>query len=205
MPFVSKAQVRKFDHLLREGKITKEQYDQWHAETPNIKKLPARVKKKKSVKKGFAHGFKKVASSFFNGLLKSNVKPAEPATTQTIKNVKLPKAISERAVELARKKCTIKDEGRIDGAIKRYNAKILEKMRTAAGKVVKEASPILAEEAHTQSQVNMADAVPGQDFRDSSDTGQPGKKNARTGVQNEDKQFSRKLKVKYDSSRAVRR
>ena len=58
MPFKSRAQVRKFGHLLSEGKITQEQFDHWHEETPNIKKLPARVKKKK---KGFAAGFKKVA------------------------------------------------------------------------------------------------------------------------------------------------
>ena len=59
MPFKSKAQVRKFGQLLSEGKITKEQFDEWHSSTPNMKKLPERVKKKK--KKGFATGFKKVA------------------------------------------------------------------------------------------------------------------------------------------------
>jgi hypothetical protein len=59
MPFKSKAQVRKFEVLLREGKISKENYDKWHAETKNIKRLPERIKKKK--KKGFVEGFKKVA------------------------------------------------------------------------------------------------------------------------------------------------
>lgn len=58
MPFKSKAQVRKFAILLRNGDITQEQYDQWHAETPNIKKLPERLKKKK---KSFTKGFEKVS------------------------------------------------------------------------------------------------------------------------------------------------
>lgn len=59
MPFKSKAQVRKFGQLLREGKITKEQFDEWVSSTPNMNKLPERVKKKK--KPGFVNGFKKVA------------------------------------------------------------------------------------------------------------------------------------------------
>lgn len=59
MPFKSKAQVRKFAVLLREGQITQEQHDKWHAETKNIKRLPERLKPKK--KKGFAKGFEKIA------------------------------------------------------------------------------------------------------------------------------------------------
>jgi len=59
LPFKSKAQMRKFAVLLKEGKISKADFDKWHAETKNPKRLPERVKKKK--KKGFADGFKKVA------------------------------------------------------------------------------------------------------------------------------------------------
>ena len=38
--------MRKFAVLLRQGKISQETFDRWAAETPNPKKLPARVKKK---------------------------------------------------------------------------------------------------------------------------------------------------------------
>lgn len=62
MPFKSKAQMRKFDVLLREGKISQEHYDQWHAETKNPNRLPERVKKpKKGKPMKFKKGFEKVA------------------------------------------------------------------------------------------------------------------------------------------------
>ena len=35
MPFVSKAQRRKFEELLEKGKITKEQFDRMDEETPD--------------------------------------------------------------------------------------------------------------------------------------------------------------------------
>lgn len=124
MPFVSKAQVKKFDQLLSEGKITQEQFNQWHAETPNIKKLPNRVKKKK---KGFVVGFKKVAEN-------------------------------------------------------------------------------MADRAHLEATTSFQDAVPGTSLREVAETGQNKMKSGRTfNVQNEDKQFKKDLKVKYDTSRSVRR
>ena len=46
MPFKSKAQRRKFAHLLVEGKIKPETYEEWNKETGR-KELPERVKKKK--------------------------------------------------------------------------------------------------------------------------------------------------------------
>ena len=47
MPFKSKAQRRKFAHLLVEGKITDEQYERWNR-TTGRKELPEHVKRKRS-------------------------------------------------------------------------------------------------------------------------------------------------------------
>lgn len=47
MPFKSKAQFRKFLQLADEGKISKKELKQWIRETPDISKLPERVKKRK--------------------------------------------------------------------------------------------------------------------------------------------------------------
>ena len=41
MPFKSEAQKRKFQQLVRDGKLSQEQYDEWDAKTPA--KLPERV------------------------------------------------------------------------------------------------------------------------------------------------------------------
>jgi hypothetical protein len=46
VPFKSKAQRRKFAHLLVEGKIKPETFEEWNRETGK-KELPARVTKKK--------------------------------------------------------------------------------------------------------------------------------------------------------------
>jgi hypothetical protein len=46
MPFKSKAQVRKFAELLKEGKISSATFREWLNATPNIKKLPEKVGKK---------------------------------------------------------------------------------------------------------------------------------------------------------------
>ncbi len=51
MPFKSKAQLRKFAELVKQGKMSKREFDKWVKETPNIKSLPERVKKKKRRKK----------------------------------------------------------------------------------------------------------------------------------------------------------
>lgn len=51
MPFRSKAQIRKFGAMVRRGEISKEKFREWLEETPNIKKLPERVRKKKRKKK----------------------------------------------------------------------------------------------------------------------------------------------------------
>ena len=51
MPFKSKAQMRKFGAMLSRGEISKKKFDEWAHATKNIKKLPERVKKKKSKKK----------------------------------------------------------------------------------------------------------------------------------------------------------
>ena len=50
MPFKSAAQRRKFAQLLVEGKISDETFEEWNRETGG-RKLPERVKKKKSAKK----------------------------------------------------------------------------------------------------------------------------------------------------------
>ena len=47
MPFKSKAQRRKFAHLLVEGKITDKQYEEWNKSTGR-RELPERLHKKKT-------------------------------------------------------------------------------------------------------------------------------------------------------------
>ena len=47
MPFKSKAQVRKFRAMLERGEISKATFNKWVKHTPSMKKLPARVKRKK--------------------------------------------------------------------------------------------------------------------------------------------------------------
>jgi hypothetical protein len=47
MPFKSKAQRRKFAHLLVEGKITDEQFEEWNRSTGK-QDLPERVRPKKT-------------------------------------------------------------------------------------------------------------------------------------------------------------
>ena len=51
MPFKSKAQVAKFGEMVKQGKMTQEEFDKWKKETPNMHKLPERItpKKPKSV------------------------------------------------------------------------------------------------------------------------------------------------------------
>lgn len=47
MPFKSRAQIRKFEQLVKEGKITYTKLVNWIEETPNIDKLPEKIRKKK--------------------------------------------------------------------------------------------------------------------------------------------------------------
>lgn len=47
MPFKSKSQMRRFGHLLKEGKMTQEEYDKWAEGTPSMDKLPERTTTKK--------------------------------------------------------------------------------------------------------------------------------------------------------------
>ena len=50
MPFKSQAQRRKFAELLVKGEISNETFEEWNRETGG-KKLPERVKKKKTAKR----------------------------------------------------------------------------------------------------------------------------------------------------------
>ena len=49
MPFKSQAQRRKFAELLVQGKISNQTFEEWNRETGG-RKLPERVKKKKTTK-----------------------------------------------------------------------------------------------------------------------------------------------------------
>ena len=52
MPFRSKAQVRKFGAMVKRGEMSKAKFEEWLHGTPNIKRLPEKVKKKtKKIKK----------------------------------------------------------------------------------------------------------------------------------------------------------
>ena len=50
MPFKSQAQRRKFAELLVKGEISPQTFEEWNRETGK-KKLPERVKRKKSARK----------------------------------------------------------------------------------------------------------------------------------------------------------
>jgi len=47
MPFKSKAQLRKFAVLVKQGKMSKKTFKEWVAHTHNLKTLPERSKKKR--------------------------------------------------------------------------------------------------------------------------------------------------------------
>lgn len=47
MPFKSKAQMKKFGEMVSEGKMSKEEFDKWAKDTPNIKHLPERLSPEK--------------------------------------------------------------------------------------------------------------------------------------------------------------
>lgn len=46
MPFVSQAQHRKFEELVKQGKMSQATLDEWRKATPNLKRLPERISKK---------------------------------------------------------------------------------------------------------------------------------------------------------------
>lgn len=48
MPFKSRAQLKKFAILLKQGKISIKTFERWIRETPNLKKLPQKVSNKKN-------------------------------------------------------------------------------------------------------------------------------------------------------------
>lgn len=58
MPFKSKAQRRKFAELLVKGEISEETYEEWNRSTGS-RKLPERVKLKKSTRKKKPAGARK--------------------------------------------------------------------------------------------------------------------------------------------------
>ena len=45
MPLKSKAQHRKFQEMVKEGKLAQAMLDEWEAATPDIASLPERVEK----------------------------------------------------------------------------------------------------------------------------------------------------------------
>ena len=51
MPFKSKAQLKKFGAMVKRGEISKQKFNEWLKATPNVKKLPERVKKKSKLAK----------------------------------------------------------------------------------------------------------------------------------------------------------
>jgi hypothetical protein len=44
MPFVSRAQMKKFGKLLAEGRISQATFDEWKNKTRSIERLPERVR-----------------------------------------------------------------------------------------------------------------------------------------------------------------
>lgn len=43
MPLKSKAQMKKFGAMVKEGKMSQEEFDKWIKDTPNINDLPERA------------------------------------------------------------------------------------------------------------------------------------------------------------------
>lgn len=43
MPFKSKAQMRKFGEMVKQGKMTKEEFEKWAKDTPDTKNLPEKI------------------------------------------------------------------------------------------------------------------------------------------------------------------
>lgn len=50
MPFKSKAQMKKFEMMVKEGKIPQEKFNQWMKETPSPHRLPERITPAKTTK-----------------------------------------------------------------------------------------------------------------------------------------------------------
>ena len=51
MPFKSKSQVRKFGAMVERGEMSQAEFDKWLHETPSVKMLPERLKKKPAEKR----------------------------------------------------------------------------------------------------------------------------------------------------------
>lgn len=52
MPFKSRAQMRKFSELVKQGKMSQKTFDEWAGATPSTHKLPERVHPKKDPEPG---------------------------------------------------------------------------------------------------------------------------------------------------------
>ena len=183
MPFASKAQMRKFFVLERQGKIKKGTTKEFLDATPNIKKLPERL-----VKKSFVIGFEKTAVALgiayparmnqaFSGAV-----TASRAAKGVAGAVKAPmKPIKQVA-------------GATDAALDRYRSRIGQNM-------LSKSAMSLADEAALEV-VNMADRIPGTELRANAETGQARGRATRTfNVKNEDKEFGQKFRRSADTSR----
>jgi hypothetical protein len=238
MPLKSKAQVRKFFALEREGKITKEQLQEALDSTPNIKKLPEHVKK---ASVGFAYGFEKVSEfslksehkdpeggltakgrAAYNKATGSNLKPGVRGEANTPEKMRRK---GSWAVRFYGRKGPLPPLKKPNGEPTRYalsaaawgepvpkteaearaiatkGQKLLERYRE-----LKKTALDMSAEAARESSVSMTDSVPGAWAREEAETGQRMLKSTRTpGVRNEDREFSKKLKTKYDTARGGRR
>lgn len=172
MPFKSKAQQRWMFAAEARGEVPKGTAKQWADETPNIKKLPERVKRKKrGKKKTFVAGLKKVAAQSLAG-------------------------VTDQAIEKHNRKLLEKMRA------KKPMFSIKDIRTLYPGLRFLKTAEHLAEVAHDLSGVSMADAVPGTELRGRAETGQYRGKNYRTeGVLNENREFAAKYKRKAQSAR----
>ena len=149
--------------------------DRWMSETPNPKKLPYRIKKKKKkMKKSVVSGIQKVAA------------PMDPEYWNTGKVKVNPNP---------------KIQGlRVDQAAKVYNNKVVAshalraaaapKLTQSLGKVIMKTAENLADQALEESKLTMQDRIPGAAAKANASTGQAKSRVTRTGVQSEDRSFS---------------
>lgn len=200
MPLRSKAQQRWMFWAEKEGKLPKGTAKEWAEETPNIKKLPERVKKA-------------------SGKENPDIPPYEDDKSGWTQGSQLEGAFQKVSFTEGFKKTAAPVQsmaGTMDAAIKKHNTQLIERMRTKKPmfslkdiaklypglRMMKTAEPSMSMEANNQSGWSIGDYMPGTELRNNAETGQFKGKNYRTeGVQNESKEFKKSLKQHAQTAR----
>lgn len=187
MPFSSKAQMRKFFVLERQGKISKGTLKEYLDATPNKKALPERLEKK-----SFVVGFEKVANAPFTiPKLHLPVAPAKAVVSP------VSKAIAPAASQIKSVPKPVpgikQSKGHMDAAMDRWNKRMFSKT-----------AEHLSDQAALEV-TNMQDRIPGTELRSKAETAQAKGRATRTfNVKNEDREFGRQYRKSSDTARGGR-